>query len=448
MRRRQPRDTTPQQVSHVAKERRASPSSPPSRLGRCSAAVACVLALLTLLALNSPTSPVPFELPPLKPLPPSTSDVLLRARHVGVGSLVGPESLAASFDGNALYAGLADGRIVRVVGDDLSSWKTIARTGAGAVTCGVDGEKWAGPADVHGREAACGRPLGLRVLRRKLLVSSGDPDEEVLVVADAYSGLLMVSGLARPTGESVVDVLATRAQGDDPRKPFSLLNDVAVTADGDVYFTETSRTFQRRRIMYAVFDGRPDGRLLKWDRARGVAVVVRDRLLLPNGVTPMHGEEGALLLVLNVTQAWEYHPSSDELRHFADFLGTGDNVRTHEHTPSGRAARCYWLGWGSKNALPFSLLHALRHATLLRRLATAILPYRWLVSLVPLTGMLAALDERGELIELHLDRSGRTPWISEAVEWRGRLVLGSWFNPFLAVTERSRVDTGPSTVIP
>ena len=30
---------------------------------------------------------------------------------------------------------------------------------------------------------------------------------------------------------------------------------------------------------------------------------------------------------------------------------TGDNVRTHERTPSGRAVRCYWCGWGSKHAL-------------------------------------------------------------------------------------------------
>jgi hypothetical protein len=33
-------------------------------------------------------------------------------------------------------------------------------------------------------------------------------------------------------------------------------------------------------------------------------------------------------------------------------------------------------------------------------------------------------------------RSARTPWLSEAEEFQGKLVLGSWYNDFLAVAER------------
>lgn len=103
-------------------------------------------------------------------------------------------------------------------------------------------------------------------------------------------------------------------------------------------------------------------------------------------------------------------------------------------------------------------------------------------------GMLAVLDEHGRLLELHLDRravgvdieqihtrpsvpfvdrgwvgwggsrdcvgrarrpsrvacvppfpsidrSARTPWLSEAEEFQGKVVLGSWYNDFLAVAE-------------
>ena len=78
--------------------------------------------------------------------------------------------------------GLADGRIVRFVGDDLASWVTIARTGAGAATCGDGGERWGGPADAFGREAACGRPLGLRPANLSLAppepATAGPPEPE------------------------------------------------------------------------------------------------------------------------------------------------------------------------------------------------------------------------------------------------------------------------------
>ena len=82
---------------------------------------------------------------------------------------------------------------------------------------------------------------------------------------------------------------------------------------------------------------------------------MRDHLFFPNGITNMHGGEGGegLLLVMNLTQAWRhepnpnpnpnpnpspncgdlqawrYEPASDVLSHWADFHGSGDNIRTN-----------------------------------------------------------------------------------------------------------------------
>ena len=51
-----------------------------------------------------------------------------------------------------------------------------------------------------------------------------------------------------------------------------------------VYFTETSRTFQRRTIFLAAFEGTSIGRLLAFHpRNRSVEVLV-DGLLMPNGI--------------------------------------------------------------------------------------------------------------------------------------------------------------------
>ena len=199
-----------------------------SFVSRCGPCAALLLALLVALCLSSPISPVPIDMLPLRELPPSSSrtghsatssSLLLGVDHVGKGKLVGPESMVTSADGEWLYAGLGDGRIVRIDAS-LAAHVTIARTGADADTCGVDGERWGGPTDRYELESLCGRPLGLRLVRRALLVPSGDPFEMVLVVADAYKGLLMVSGLSRPVGEASVTTLARRAQGDDASSSF------------------------------------------------------------------------------------------------------------------------------------------------------------------------------------------------------------------------------------
>jgi hypothetical protein len=77
-------------------------------------------------------------------------------------------------------------------------------------------------------ESVCGRPLGLQFHRR-----SGE-----LYVADAYLGLLRV-----PARGGLAEVVAAEAGGE----PFNFLNGLDVDQrTGDVYFTDSSTTYQRR----------------------------------------------------------------------------------------------------------------------------------------------------------------------------------------------------------
>ena len=125
----------------------------------------------------SPIRPVPIQLPPLR-APPNTSAPAIdfgAAKHVGEGQLVGPESLAVSDDGATLYTGLGDGRVVRITQRDGGPlrWQLVARTGtASAGHCG-SGERWGGPSDSFSRERACGRPLGMRLTKRRHLLDGG-----------------------------------------------------------------------------------------------------------------------------------------------------------------------------------------------------------------------------------------------------------------------------------
>lgn len=147
---------------------------------------------------------------------------------------VGPEDVLCAPDGDAL-TGLADGRVLRVTPSGHVT--EIARTG--------------------------GRPLGLEWL----------PDGRVLV-CDGVRGLL-----ALDVRRGRVEELAPGLDG----VPFAFCNNAAVTDDGTVYFTDSSRTFGVDSWRGAVIEHRGDGRLLRRS-PDGSLDVVADGLEFANGV--------------------------------------------------------------------------------------------------------------------------------------------------------------------
>ncbi len=122
----------------------------------------------------------------------------------------GPEDVARGADG-LLYAGLADGRIVRLKADGSTPPETVAETG--------------------------GRPLGLHAA----------PDG--LYVADAERGLLAVSldGTVRTLTDAV----------DGARMVF--VDDLDVAADGSIWFSDASARFASRTTSWTCGKGGRQG---------------------------------------------------------------------------------------------------------------------------------------------------------------------------------------------
>ena len=93
-------------------------------------------------------SPVVSVLPSLPIFPDIDNKANLtgKVEQIGVDDLVGPESLISTTHNGKeyMFAGLGDGRIVRLVGgndddgEDLS-WTTVSRTGADDKNCGKGG---------------------------------------------------------------------------------------------------------------------------------------------------------------------------------------------------------------------------------------------------------------------------------------------------------------------
>jgi len=162
----------------------------------------------------------------------------------------GPEDVAVDGQGR-LYAGLKDGRIVRMQADG-SGLEVFAETG--------------------------GRPLGLDF----------DADGD-LIVADSHRGLLSVA----PDG--TVNVLATEQGG----VRFGLTDDVMVAPDGVIYFSDASSKWGVDEIRNDVLEHRPYGRLLAYDPRSRETRLVADQLYFANGVAV--SPDGSFVLVAETT---------------------------------------------------------------------------------------------------------------------------------------------------
>ncbi|WP_096333885.1 SMP-30/gluconolactonase/LRE family protein [Nannocystis exedens] len=183
----------------------------------------------------APIDPVAWEPPPVPEMtgPLAPNERMVGATLLAAGKIDGPEDVETDAQGR-VYGGTNAGEVLRVDGEAL---EVFANTG--------------------------GRPLGLD------FAPSG-----ALIVADAKKGLLSVS----PAGEvsTLVDTV------DGVRLGFT--DDVAVAADGTIYFTDASDKFGFGDHMLDLLEGRPHGRLIKYDPQTKTSTVLARDLYFANGV--------------------------------------------------------------------------------------------------------------------------------------------------------------------
>ena len=197
--------------------------------------------------------PVAWEdLPPRPALegPLAVNDRLATAELHGEDLLDAPEDIAPGLDGH-LYTGTADGLVWRIALDDDEQVTGIEQV-----------------ADVGGR------PLGIDAY-----------DGDTIVVAAGHVGLVAVDVT---TGD--VTMLADRWEGD----LVHFADGVDVATDGTIYFTEAS-TLYNPGFPYDLIDGRPRGRLFRYEPSTSELALVADGMYFPNGIAVTPGEDAAIV---------------------------------------------------------------------------------------------------------------------------------------------------------
>lgn len=316
--------------------------------------------------------------------------------------IFGPESLEFDIWGRGPYAGLADGRVVRWMGKDVG-WETFA-----LVTRNWSEKQCAkGKDSTTGKqwkvEPHCGRPLGLRF----------DKQTGNLYIADAYYGLLVVG----PEG-GIASPLSTQVGGE----PILFANDLDIHKNGSIFFTDTSRRYNRVKHFFILLEGESTGRLLRYDPPTGTTHVVLDGLAFPNGV--QLSKDQTFLLYTETTNCrlmkyWLEGPKSGSIELVANLPGFADNVRLNEKGE-------FWVAIDCCRTKEQEVLN--RNPWMRNIYFRLPIPMRYLARMVGMKmyTVISLFNERGEIVDVLEDRQGKVmKLVSEVRELNGKLWIGT-----------------------
>ncbi|MFC3229023.1 ABC transporter permease [Marinibaculum pumilum] len=327
---------------------------------------------------------------------------LAEAEILAAGKLDGPEDVILDADGR-LYCSNRDGRILRL---DPPHYR-----------------------DVHVHAKIGGRPLGLAFDR-----------EGRLLTCVAGMGLLRVDLdgavelLGDQTGRSLFSI-----QDDTTIR---MADDLDVAADGTVYFTDATRRYDMENWGLDLLEGRPNGRLLRFDPRSGRIRTVCDHLVFPNGVCVTH--DGKYLLVASTWTCailiFDLADMKAGPRVFLDGLpGYPDNI--NRASDGG-----YWIALaGMRNPV---MDRAMRHPGMRRRMAKRVPPTNWLFGNLNIGGVLK-VDAEGRIVDALWDEpDGPLYMITSMREHRGWLYLGGVTNDRIGRYRLPGADpdwTGPAS---
>jgi len=344
--------------------------------------------LLYLLLWPVPVDPVAWDAPSDNGLvdPFGSDDRLKRARSVDLGNYHGPEDVTLGHDGK-LYSTAANGLVLQI--DPGVQVQLFADIG--------------------------GRALGIET----------DTDGS-LIVANAYLGLQRVHT------DGSVESLLSELDG----KPIAYANDLAIAADGTVYFSNASSKFGAKQSggtyegsLLDILEHGGHGQVIRFDPATRQADVIIRELNFANGVAISDDQHYLLISDLGsyrILKHWLQGPDKgttevllDNLPAFPDNINNGLNGR-------------FWIGMISpRNALVDRLSDKPLLRKIVQRLPAFLRPRAERYSHV------IAINGDGEVLMNLQDPGARYSSLTGVLETRDRLYLTTLFGNQLPLISKS-----------
>jgi sugar lactone lactonase YvrE len=318
-----------------------------------------------------PISPQAWSPPPAPALsgPYQQNNALATVEKLSLGEGFAPEDVAIDAD-NRVYAGMDDGRIVRLQ----------IETGRHEVF-----------ANTHGR------PLGL------VFDSAGN-----LIVADTIKGLLSISK------DGAVTPLTREADG----VPINCANDLDIAANGKIYFTDASSRFPMTNYKADLVEHRGSGRLLAYDPKTRTTQTLLSNLSFANGVAVSPDQTFVLAVETGeytIHRVWLTGPKAGQAEIFIDNLpGFPDGISSNRRDK-------FWLALVTPRDQTLDKL--LPHPFL--RKAVMRLP-KFLQPAPKRYAFVLGLDNNGKVVSNFQDGSPTCyAQVANAVEHKGSLYFGS-----------------------
>ena len=284
----------------------------------------------------------------------------------------GPEDIAFDKDGN-IFFGTSDGSIIKLNSQGKFPQR-IANT--------------------------FGRPLGLAFL-----------DPMNLIIADANRGLLKYNFNTKQ-----ISILTNSHDN----LPFKLTDDLTITSDGIIYFTDASSLFGVDQSLIEAIITEPNGRLLSYNPKTKETKLLLSNLYFPNGLALSHDETYLLLNESTkdrVLKIWLNKHDIDGVDVFTDQLpGFPDNINISEDNDG------FWIALAGKR---FDFASDLSMPDFMRNMIKKI-PSKLSSKLMPKAkGRIIKVDLDGNIVEdIELGKCYRST--TSVMEHDGYLYLGSF----------------------
>ncbi|CEF70675.1 Six-bladed beta-propeller, TolB-like domain and Strictosidine synthase, conserved region domain-containing protein [Strongyloides ratti] len=337
---------------------------------------------------SKPFNAQEYILPSPKPLigTLSINNFLTVGKRILENEIIGPEALVV--EGNTIYATTFDDK------QECGTYET---------------------------ETKCGRPLGIRRYNK-----------DILIVIDSYYGIYFVD-FSRNIYKKGFELFLSSDEL-TKEKPAMMLNDFDIINNEDLYISDSSSKWDRRRFFHILSEAESNGRILKVNLKTKNVSVFQENLFLPNGVQQI-SEDSIIVAECGMARIWKMYISGDKKGHREIFIenlpGLPDNIRLSKYS------KTFYVGLtGIRHSNKFNMYDEMGKHKTFRNILAKILPEKFFSKIPSLFvdkhSILIEINSKGEIISSYQDpQSTVVEDVSHVADDEKYLYLGSYHSKFI-----------------